>query len=193
MICKITKKKIKPFMSFGKMPIANGFLKKENFKNEFLFKMEVGFSKEISLFQLNEHPKPKLMFNKNYPFFTSSSKYMVDHFKNYSKWVKKKYFKNFKNIIEIGSNDGTLLKNFKSKKTNILGIEPSKNVALLAQKKKIKTINKFFTFKTAKSLIKFIKKTDLICAANAICHIPDLEDLIKGIDILLSKKGLFIF
>ena len=123
-------------MSFGKMPIANGFLKKENFKNEFLFKMEVGFSKEISLFQLNEHPKPKLMFNKNYPFFTSSSKYMVDHFKNYSKWVKKKYFKNFKNIIEIGSNDGTLLKNFKSKKTNILGIEPSKNVALLAQKKK---------------------------------------------------------
>ena len=193
MICKITKKKIKPFMSFGKMPIANGFLKKENFKNEFLFKMEVGFSNEISLFQLNEYPKPKLMFNKNYPFFTSSSKYMVDHFKNYSKWVKKKYFKNFKNIIEIGSNDGTLLKNFKSKKTNILGIEPSKNVALLAQKKKIKTINKFFTFKTAKSLIKFIKKTDLICAANAICHIPDLEDLIKGIDILLSKKGLFIF
>ena len=180
-------------MSFGKMPIANGFLKKENFKNEFLFKMEVGFSNEISLFQLNEYPKPKLMFNKNYPFFTSSSKYMVDHFKNYSKWVKKKYFKNFKNIIEIGSNDGTLLKNFKSKKTNILGIEPSKNVALLAQKKKIKTINKFFTFKTAKSLIKFIKKTDLICAANAICHIPDLEDLIKGIDILLSKKGLFIF
>ena len=61
MICKITRKKIKPFMSFGKMPIANGFLKKENFKKEFTFKMEVGFSKKISLFQLNDHPKPDLI------------------------------------------------------------------------------------------------------------------------------------
>ena len=62
MICKITNKKIKPFMSFGNMPIANGFLKKKNFKKEFLFKMEVGFSNDISLFQLNDHPKPTAMF-----------------------------------------------------------------------------------------------------------------------------------
>ena len=94
MICKITKKKIKPFMSFGKMPIANGFLHKKDFKKEFFFKMEVGFSKKISLFQLNDHPKPKLMFNKNYPFFTSSSNYMVKHFEDYSKWIKKRYFNN---------------------------------------------------------------------------------------------------
>jgi len=193
MICKVTKKKIKPFMSFGQMPIANGFLKREYFKKEFLFKMEVGFSKDISLFQLNEHPKPKLMFNKNYPFFTSSSKYMVKHFNDYSKWIKKYYFKNTKNIIEIGSNDGTFLKNFKSSKINILGIEPSKNVASVAKKNKINTINKFFNLKTAKSLKRFTNKTDLICAANAICHIPNLRDLIKGINTLLSKKGVFIF
>ena len=84
MICKITGKKIKPFMSFGQMPIANGFLYKKHFKNEFQFKMEVGFSKDLSLFQLNDHPKPKLMFNSNYPFFTSSSKQMVRHFKKYA-------------------------------------------------------------------------------------------------------------
>ncbi len=180
-------------MSFGQMPVANGFLKKKNFKNEFLFKMEVGFSKDISLFQLNDHPKPKLMFNKNYPFFTSSSRYMVKHFKEYSNWVKKYYFKNTKKIIEIGSNDGTLLKNFKSSKTEILGIEPSKNVASVAKKKNINTKNEFFSYKTAKSLKKFKNKTDLICGANAICHIPDLNDLIKGINILLSKKGVFVF
>ena len=57
MICKISGKKIKPFMSFGKMPIANGFLEKKNFKKEFSFNMEVGFSKDLSLFQLNDHPK----------------------------------------------------------------------------------------------------------------------------------------
>ena len=180
-------------MTFGLMPIANGFLKKKFFKKEFLFKMEVGFSKDISLFQLNDHPRPEEMFNKNYPFFTSSSKYMIKHFNDYSKWIKKYYFKNAKNIIEIGSNDGTFLKNFKSSKINILGIEPSKNVALIAKKNKINTITKFFNSKTANDLKKFKNKTNLICAANAICHIPDLKDLIKGIDSLLSKKGVFIF
>ncbi len=193
MICKITKKKIKPFMSFGKMPIANGFLHKKYFKNEFTFNMQVGFSKDISLFQLNDHPAPKLMFNNNYPFFTSSSKYMVKHFKEYAKWIKKKYIKNASNIIEIGSNDGSFLKNFKSKKTNILGIEPSKNVSDLANKNGIKTINKFFNSKISLNLKKFRKKTNLIIAANAICHIPNLNDLIKGIDNLLAKDGLFIF
>ena len=68
------------------MPIANGFLK--DFK-KFFFKMEVGFSKKLSLFQLNDHPKPNLMFNKNYPFFTGSSKGMINHFKKYSNWIKK--------------------------------------------------------------------------------------------------------
>ena len=193
MICKITGKKIKPFMSFGKMPIANGFLKKKDFKNEFTFEMEVGFSKKISLFQLNDHPKPSKMFNKNYPFFTSSSKYMVNHFKNFSKWIKKNYFKDDVNVIEIGSNDGSFLKNFKSVKNNILGVEPSKNVATYANKRGVETINKFFTYNTAKSLKKFKKNTQIICAANAICHIPDLKDLIKGIDTLMSKKGIFVF
>ena len=75
----------------------------------------------------------------------------------------------------------------------ILGIEPSKNVAKLANKRGVKTINKFFNSSTAKSLKKFKKKTDIICAANAICHIPNLKDLIRGIDILLSEKGIFVF
>ena len=59
MKCKVTNKTIKPFMSFGKMPLANGFLKKEDFNKEFFFNLEVGFSEELSLFQLNEFPNPK--------------------------------------------------------------------------------------------------------------------------------------
>ena len=58
MKCKITNKEIKPFMSFGKMPIANGFIKKEDFESEFFFNMEVGFSEDLSLFQLKDHPSP---------------------------------------------------------------------------------------------------------------------------------------
>ena len=135
MICKITKEKIKPFMSFGKMPIANGFLKKNSFKKEFFFNLEVGFSKKLSLFQINDHPKPEQMFNKNYPFFTGSSKGMVKHFKEYSNWIKKYYGKNLKYLLEIGSNDGTFLKNFDKKKIKIIGFEPSSNVANISKKK----------------------------------------------------------
>ena len=193
MICKITGKKITPFMTFGKMPVANGFIKKKNFKKEFFFEMEVGFSKELSLFQLNDHPKPTLMFNRNYPFFTGSSKGMIEHFRQYARWVKKNYFKNVKNLIEIGSNDGTFLKNFNKNKINNIGIEPSKNVANIARKNGIKTINQFFTYKNASKLKKLKNNTDIICAANAICHVPNLKDLIKGIDFLLGKEGIFIF
>jgi methylation protein EvaC len=193
MICKITGKKITPFMTFGKMPVANGFIKKKDFKKEFFFEMEVGFSKELSLFQLNDHPKPTLMFNRNYPFFTGSSKGMIEHFRQYARWVKKNYFKNVKNLIEIGSNDGTFLKNFNKNKINNIGIEPSKNVANIARKNGIKTINQFFTYKNASKLKKLKNNTDIICAANAICHVPNLKDLIKGIDFLLGKEGIFIF
>jgi len=192
MICKITKKKLKPFMSFGKMPIANGFIKKKDFKREFFFKMEVGFSKDLSLFQLNDHPKPKAMFNKNYPFFTGSSKGMIKHFKEYSDWIKRYYLKKGNNLIEIGSNDGTFLSNFNNK-INTLGVEPSSNVAKIAKKKGIKTTNSFFTYETAKKFKKLKKKTDVICAANVICHVPNLSNLIRGIDHLLNNKGLFIF
>ena len=193
MKCKITGAKIKPFMSFGKMPIANGFLKKSDFKKEFFFNMEVGFSKKISLFQINDHPKPEMMFNKSYPFFTGSSKSMVKHFKNYANWIFKNYNNNIKNLVEVGSNDGTFLLNFKKKKINVYGYEPSNNVANLAKKRGVNTINKFFNYKNVKINRKLKSKIDIICAANAICHIPDLKNLIKSVDFLLSDKGLCIF
>tara|TARA_B100000767_G_scaffold272340_1_gene299782 strand:+ start:1499 stop:2695 length:1197 start_codon:yes stop_codon:yes gene_type:complete len=193
MICKITKKKLKPFMTFGKMPIANGFLKKKYFKKEYFFEMEVGFSKKVSLFQLNNHPKPKMMFNKNYPFFTGSSKGMINHFKNYAGWIKRNYLKKNYNLIEIGSNDGTFLNNFKNSKIKTLGIEPSSNVANVSKAKGIKTINNFFTYENVKKIKSLKNKTDIICAANVVCHVPNLTDLIRGVNHLLNDNGLFIF
>ena len=193
MKCKITGKKLKPFMSFGKMPIANGFLHKKDFKKEFFFNMEVGFSKKLSLFQINEHPKPEQMFNKTYPFFTGSSLSMIKHFKSYADWIIKNYSKNLKYLVEIGSNDGTFLLNFKKKNIKIYGYEPSKNVANLAKSKGINTINNFFNLNSVKSNKKIKNKVNIICAANAICHIPDLKNLIKSVDYLLGEEGLFIF
>ena len=86
------------------------------------------------------------------------------------------------------------LKNFQ-KKTDIdfLGFEPSSKIAELANQQKIKTINQFFDKESALELTKYKKNTDVICAANVIAHIPDLKDLIHGIDNLLSSTGVFIF
>ena len=192
MKCKITNNKIKNVISFGKMPLANGFLNKKDFKKEFFYNLETGFSEKLSLFQLNDHPKPKQMFNIKYPFFTGSSKYMKTHFQKYSKMIKGLLQPNSK-LIEIGSNDGTFLKNFSNSKIKSVGFEPSKNVSDIAKKNKIDSRNKFFSYKNILNEKSFLNKTDIICASNVICHIPDLRDLIKSIDLLLNKNGIFIF
>ena len=193
MKCKITGKLIKPFMSFGKMPMANGFLKKNQFKKEFFYKLEVGFNKENYLFQVNDHPNSKKIFTNQYPFFTNKSEYMVSHFKKFFYWLKKNYLNKNDKIIEIGSNDGTFANFFRKNNYNIVGFEPSSNVAAFAKKKKIKIINKFFNFKNVSKLKNYKRKTNLICAANVICHVPNLKDLIRSINFLLSDNGFFIF
>jgi methylation protein EvaC len=192
MKCKITGKKIVPFMSFGKMPIANGFLNKKDFNKEFFFDLKVGFSDKFSLFQLDEFPSIKKMFHKNYPFYTSSSKFMIEHFKNYARWSKK-FLKSKSKIIELGSNDGTFLKNFNNTSIDAIGFEPSKNVSDLAKKKGVKSINKFFNTTNISDLKNFKGNTDLICGANVVCHVPDLKNLFISIDRLLTKDGVFVF
>ena len=193
MKCKLTNKLINPFMSFGKMPLANGFIKKEDFKLEYFFNMEVGFSDDLSLFQLNDHPMPEKMFNKKYPFYTGSSEFMKLHFKDFATWLKKEYLKPNSKLIEIGSNDGTLLSNFNNSNIDCVGFEPSENVALEAKKNQIQTFVNFFNTENVNLIKNYINSTDVICASNVICHIPDLTSLIKTIDKMLSNKGCFIF
>ena len=108
------------------------------------------------------------MFNKDYPFFTGSSEYMKSRFSNYAKFVDR-YLIDSSKIIEIGSNDGTFLKNFKNKRYEVLGIEPSKSVAEVSLQNNIPTINEFFNKTNVKKLYKYLGKTDLICASNVIC------------------------
>ena len=191
MKCRIDKSKCNVFLSLGKMPIANGFINKKNNKKEFFYKLKCAFNKKLSLFQIVDFPSPKRMFNKDYPFYTSSSNFMINHFKNFSNFLKKKYLKKNSIIIEIGSNDGTFLSHF-NKKTSI-GFEPSKSVHDVALKKGLRSINKFFNLKNISKLRKYYGKIDLIFGANVFCHIPDQIDLIKSMDKLLSSNGAIIF
>ena len=191
MNCRISKKKIKTFLDLGKMPIANGFIHKKDFKKEYFFPLKVAFSKYLSLVQIVSNPPPKKMFNKNYPFYTSSSKHMIEHFKKYSDWLKKKYLKKKGNLLELGSNDGTFLENFKGYYK--VGFEPSESVHKLAKSKGIKSINDFFNYKSIKPYIKKKIKFDVIVGSNVICHIPDQVNLIKNFDKIISKNGYIIF
>ena len=157
--CRISKKPLNFIHSFGKMPIANNFLDKEDkFNKEFFFNLGISFSEDISLLQLSENPKIEKMFHDNYAFISGTSTFMDYHFQQTANWlIKNNYLdKNKKNkIVEIGSNDGIFIKNFNNKTDNILayGFEPSKNVYELSKKNGAKGFNSFFFLRDCKITI----------------------------------------
>ena len=193
--CRVCNNHIEPFMDFGKMPIANGFLTSEQFKNEYFFDMQTAFCNNCKIFQLIYQPEADLMFNENYPFFSSLSKYMKIHFNNFSDYIIKNHLLNKKDpfVIELGSNDGIMLANFKNKKIKHLGIEPSSNVAGIAISKGIKTISEFFDEDLAKKIVDKYGKADAIFSANCMCHISNINSVMKGISILLKNDGILAF
>jgi len=194
MKCRICCNHIEIFISFGQMPIANGFLLEKDFKNEYFFELAAAFCEKCFTVQLKNQPKPKLMFHKNYAFFSKSSKYMQSHFQKYAEWVGKNYLTGKKPfVVELGSNDGILLENFSKKKIAHLGIEPSSNVAKIARKNGVNTEVNFFDLRIAKNIVNKYGNADAILAANVICHIPNLNEISKAVQLLLKKDGVFIF
>src|SRR5689334_25138436 len=85
--CRVCRAKIAPFMSFGRMPIANGFLRPEQTENEYFFELAPSFCEACSMFQLVEQPRPERMFHEQYAFYSSTSRYMQAHFEAFAVWV----------------------------------------------------------------------------------------------------------
>ena len=181
---------LKRVVSLGYQPLANNLLNKKNEKCE-LYPLEVNYCIKCHNCQLSVAVDPKKMFT-NYLYTSSTSKVFRNHFVD----AAKKYLKEFKlnkkksYIIDIGSNDGVALKPFLDlgfKK--ILGIEPAKNLAKLANKNKIKTFNGFLEKKNIK---KIKKNADLILASNVFAHSDKLKEMAECMISLLSKKGTII-
>lgn len=194
MNCRVCANKINPFVSFGKMPIANGFLEKQQFENEYFFELATAFCDKCYSVQLVTQPDPKLMFHDNYAFFSKTSKSMQVHFQKYADWVLNNYLKkNDPFVVELGSNDGILLENFSKKKIRHLGVEPSANVADVAIKSGINTEVAFFNNDFANKIKEKNGKADAILAANVMCHIPDLIEVGKASKTLLKEDGVLIF
>ena len=181
---------LKRVVSLGYQPLANNLINKKEEKCD-LYPLEVNYCNKCHNCQLSVAVDPKKMFS-NYLYTSSTSKVFRTHFveaaKKYSKELKLSKKNSF--IIDIGSNDGVALKPFLDlgfKK--VLGIEPAKNLAKLANKNKIKTFNGFLEKKNIK---KIKKNADLILASNVFAHSDKLREMAECMISLLSKKGTII-
>lgn len=187
-LCNSTK--IKQLISFKPTPLANNlFSSKKNNAKKFPLKLLI--CNNCKHIQLSVVVKSSKLF-KNYNYLTGVSSSLVSHFENFSKKLSNQYFKNKKfKIIDIGSNDGLLLKCFNKKNTRI-GIEPAKNLKVFYKDSGIFLYNDFFNNKIVNNLKRKFNCVDVITANNVFAHIDDLQNIIKNVDKILIRGGLFI-
>jgi len=177
------------FLDLGSQPLANEYLKKKDInKKEKKYRLLIDFNNKNKVVSIKKKFSSEIMFKNNYPYRSSMSKTMKSSFKDFANEVKKKYKP--KNLLEIGCNDGTFLKNFNKKIS--LGIEPCANIANISKKKNLNVISKYWSRNLAKNILKNYGKFNLIYSANTITHIKNLDEVFKAINILLSKNGLLI-
>ena len=193
--CLISGAETETFLSFGKMPIANGFLEPKDYPNEHFFELKVGYCPESKMVQLTELVDREKMFHENYAFFSSTSRRMAEHFRSFAESVREGFFAGSADpfVVEIGSNDGIMLQNFASAGIRHLGIEPSANVAQVARDKGIDTISEFFDEAVAKKIVSERGQADAFLGANVICHIPYMHSVMAGVKQLLKPKGVMVF
>ena len=181
------------FVDLGKTPLANSYLTKESdFKIEKEIPLNALICEKCFLIQVDEYEKPDEIFN-NYAYFSSYSTSWLEHTKKFvTNTIERFHISENHQIVEIASNDGYLLKNFKEKNIPVLGIEPASNVAEIAKKSGIPTITSFFGTETVEKILDSGKKADLLIAFNVLPHVPDLKDFVLGMKNILNENGIII-
>jgi SAM-dependent methyltransferase len=186
-------KTLQKFLSLGPTPLANSFLRKDQLGEiELSYPLDVYFCSDCYLVQLLDVVSPEVMF-RDYVYVTGASKPMEAHFAELASDIVRN-FKISRNslVIDIGSNDGTLLQGFSKFGMRALGIEPASNIARLAEAKGIETMNAFFDEETAVKIRREYGKADVITGTNVFAHIDNLDGILRGISHLLSDNGIFV-
>jgi len=175
-------------------PPANAFVSKEELDQEqSCFHLDVYFCEDCNHIQLLDVVDPKILF-ENYVYVSGTSPIFVKHFENYSQNILEKYPQPSDSlIVDIGSNDGTLLRFFKNKGYKVLGIDPAKKIAQAATKNGIETLSNFFNLELSSFVQKKYGTASIITANNVFAHIDDLNTFVKNIKNLLSPSGIFVF
>lgn len=192
--CLICSASIEAFLSFGKMPIANAFLTPEQFPDEHFFDLDVAFCERCCMMQLAQLVDREQLFHDHYPFVSSTSTVMASHFEQSARWVRQTFLHDADPfIVEIGSNDGIMLRHFARAGVRHLGIEPSANVAQVANDRGVRTVCGFFDEQMAEWILAEHGHVDAFLGANVVCHIPSIHSVFAGVKKLLKPRGIFVF
>jgi 2-polyprenyl-3-methyl-5-hydroxy-6-metoxy-1,4-benzoquinol methylase len=173
-------------------PLSNGFLKSEQLnKAEKFYPLHAYVCEKCLLVQLEEFESPDHIFANDYAYFSSYSESWLNHAKQYTDLMINRFqFNQSSRVIEIASNDGYLLQFFQAQSIPVLGIEPATNVAQVAIEKGIDTLVKFFGVETAQELVGQGKKADLLLGNNVLAHVPNINDFVAGMKIVLKLEGI---
>ena len=179
------------FVDLGMSPLANSYLKPEQLNcMEPFYPLHVFVCEKCLLVQLEQFSTPHEIFS-DYAYFSSFSDSWLAHAKAYVDMIADRFrLDRSSKVVEIASNDGYLLQNFVARGIPVLGVEPAANVAEVAKKKGINTKVAFFGEKTALDLTAEGWDADLIIGNNVLAHVPDLNDFVKGLKVLLKPTGL---
>jgi len=186
-------KQLRKIINLGKHPLVNRLLNKQDLKEkDFFFPLILRRCNKCSLIQLSQFVSPENLYtDQDYTYFSSDVKAQEKYFFNYANELIKSFNIKNKFVLEIGSNDGIMLKHFKKKNT-VLGVDPATNVVLRALKNNVNTVPLFYNYKISEKIKKEFSDADLIIANNCIAHTNQLNDLVKGISNNLSNKGVFV-
>jgi 2-polyprenyl-3-methyl-5-hydroxy-6-metoxy-1,4-benzoquinol methylase len=180
------------FVDLGVSPVANAFLGAAQLnKMEPFYPLHAYVCETCLLVQLEDFEAPEHIFNDQYAYFSSYSDSWLDHARRYTEKITARLGLNQDSfVVEIASNDGYLLQYFVKKGIPVLGIEPSGNVASAARKKGIDTLVEFLTTNSAKEVVAKKRRADLVLGNNVLAHVPDLNDFVEGLKVLLSEHGV---
>ena len=187
-------KKITKIIDFGQVGLAGGFLLPNEFSREKKYPQQLYFCEDCYLLQIINEVDSKLLF-KDYFYFSSAIATLRKHFREYAEEVTKEFLLPDKStVLEIGCNDGILLKPFIELGIDkVIGVDPSSNVISTIKDPNIITINDFLSENLAKSIVEKHGQVDLICANNVFAHINNMHDITSAIKQLLKPNGVFIF
>jgi 2-polyprenyl-3-methyl-5-hydroxy-6-metoxy-1,4-benzoquinol methylase len=178
-------------VDLGMSPLANSYLQADQLQRmEPFYPLHAYVCHQCLLVQLEEFENPDHIFS-DYAYFSSYSESYLAHARSYTQLMIDRFdFGPTSHIVEIASNDGYLLQYFQDKNIPVLGIEPAANVAEVAKEKGIPTLVKFFGIETARELVSQKKQADLLLGNNVLAHVPDINDFVGGMKILLKPQGI---
>ena len=190
--CRICKgRDLTRILSLGDHPPVDNFTDAAHLTGEKRYPLDVYYCRTCSLVQLLDVVAEDELFHGEYAYFSSASAPLVEHFRSYAEDLKREQLHEGDLVVDIGSNDGILLQNL-VENYRVLGIEPSANVAEVARKKGIETLNGFFTVEMAKNIVEKYGKATVVTANNVFAHIDDLDEIVRAVKELLTDDGVFV-